>query len=219
MRNCRDSNIRNSTLSLLVYVYSDDELAIASEEKSVKYAKEAAGIWDSKEILLEQAYFTKESAQKKEKQKQKNIINLMDHLCMNIFYRQYDDPKDNVRACETALRLWDTLIYDGNYLFFHCRLQKIYQLLAYSCAQLGERAKTVDALEMALFHAGKFDSLPAGTSYYTSVFVSEVEETAEESTKNYTESNTDFAKRYMNLKVFDFVRGEEKFMRLQGKNT
>lgn len=219
MRDCRDNNIRNSTLSLLVYVYSDDELAIADEAKSVKYAEEAAGIWDSREILLEAAYFTKESAQKKERQRQMNIINLMDHLCMNIYYRQYDDPKDIIRACETALKLWETLIYDGNYLFFHCRLQKIYQLLAHSYAQLGESAKTIDALEMALFHAGKFESLPAGTSYYTSVFVSEVEETTEKSTRNYTQSDTDLVKRYMSLKIFDFVRGEEKFIRLLGDCT
>lgn len=219
MRDCCDNDIRNGTLALLVYVYCSNDLPIASEEKAVKYAEEAACIWDSRELLLEHAYFTEESAQKKERQRQENIINLMDHISMNICYRRYDDPEARIRACETALKLWDTLIYDGNYLFFHWRIQSIYGILAHCYARLKNRERTLEALSAAMFHAEKADNLPAGSHHYTSVFVSEAVHETEATTKNYTESNVESLKRQMSAEIFDFVRDEDEFVRIQGGNT
>ncbi len=211
MRDCNISEIRNSTLQTLVYLYSTKDYSVANEEKAVEYASMAASIWCSRENLLEVAYFTEESKPKKMWQQHINIINFLDEVCMKIHYRKYDDPKDRLFACETALKLWETVIYDGNYLFIHCRIQKIYEIIALCHAELGNAEAAIDAIEKAFYHAEKFDSLPEGELKYTSAFVNFATIDTKSTSKNYTLTNTECARYFTCRKKFDFLRDNPRF--------
>lgn len=214
MRDCNISEIRNSALHSLVYLYSTKDYSVANEEKAVEYASMAPSFWCSRENLLEVAYFTEESKPKKLRQEHRNIITFLDEVCMKIYYRKYDDPKDKLFACETALKLWETVIYDGNYLFIHCRIQKIYEMIALCHAELGNTEAALDALEKAFYHAWEFDSLPEGELKYTSVFVNFATVDTKSTSKNYMLTNIECARRFTRRKKFDFLRDNPRFKAL-----
>ncbi len=208
LRDCTDSPIRKQAIFALVHLYANPELPFADEGKAVEYAKMGDPLFHCADFLLTTAYFTEESAGKRLRQLHLNNLNLTDQLCMNLFYHHGKTPEERIFACETALKLWNALIYDGNFLFFHCRLQKIYQILANAHAELGHRTETVEAIRQALYHAEQYDAQPAEERHYTSVFVSAMSENAGGTTKNFTESNAEIVRMWMKSKRFDFVRGE-----------
>jgi len=169
----------------------------------------------SREKLLEHAYFTEESKEEKLRIKHDNNLKFMDCITMNLYYGAYEREEDKIKACHAALTLWKTLIYDENYLFYHCRMSTIYELLAKSYARLKKREETIDALKNALHHAKCYDNLPAGEQHYTSLFVKATSTDASRTAKNYTETDTYLVKQYMQHKVFDFLRGDDAFLQLE----
>lgn len=211
LRDCTESEIRNAALQILVHLYSHNDLFIANEDAAVKYAMMADSLFACREALLEHAYFTEESKNKKKEIKHLNILNYMDLLTTNLYYGKYECEEDKIDACNAALTLWSTLIYDGNYQFFHCRIQKIYLTLAMSYAKLHKSAETIDALKKALYHAKCYDDLPKEELHYTSIFVNAATSDASGFTKNYTFTNTDDVMRISKLKIFDFVRDDLDF--------
>ena len=211
LRDCTESDIRNSALQILVHLYSHKDLSIANEDAAVKYADMAGSLFACREKLLEHAYFTEDSKDKKKAIKHLNILNYMDLLTMNLYYGKYQREEDKIDACNAALTLWNTLIYDGNYQFFHCRIQKIYLALAKSYAKMKKSNKTIEALQKALYHAKCYDDLPKEELHYTSIFVNAATSDASGFTKNYTFTNADDVMRFSKLKMFDFVRNELDF--------
>lgn len=214
LRDCTDSDIRNSAIQNLVHMHSNKDLSIASEEKAVQYANMAGCMFTSRQELLESAYFTEESKEIKRAVKHRNNLNYMDLLTMNLYYEQYPTEEEKIRACRAALTLWETLIYDGNYLFFHCRIQSIYSNLARGYAKLQNREKTIEAFKMAVYHAKCYDELPAGKRNYTSVLVNAATDDKAGFTKNYTSTNQQNVLAFMKNKCFDFVRDDPAFVEL-----
>ena len=99
---------------------------------------------------------TEEGKKKAQKQKHSNNLCFMDSLCNNIIYLATDrSPEEEIFACETAIKLWTTLIYDNNFLFYHCRIADIYSHLARSHAKLEHREETLESLQKAFEHAKK----------------------------------------------------------------
>ena len=211
LKDCTESDIRNSALQILVYMYSQKDLSIANEDAAVKYAMMANSLFVCREALLEHAYFTEDSKDKKKAIKHRNILNYMDLLTTNLYYGKYEREEDKIDACNAALTLWNALIYDGNYQFFHCRIQKIYLTLAMSYAKMQKADKTIEALKKAFHHAKSYDDLPKEELHYTSIFVNAATSDASGFTKNYTFTNTDDVIRFSRLKIFDFVRNELDF--------
>lgn len=211
LRDCTDNSLRNKAVNRLVCIYSDRDFSIADEAKAVEYARMAGRIFDCADVLLARAYFTEASRDQQTKQRHLNNLNFMDMLCMNLYYHHKDTPEAQIFACETAAVLWKTLIYDGNFLFFHCRMQKIYQILAYNHAKLGNKAESLAAIGQALYHAGQYDEQQEGEQHYTSEFVAAASENIEKYTKNFTESNTAVVRKWLRSSVFDFIRDEPEF--------
>jgi len=206
LKDCNDSNIRSRALQILVHVYSYKDLSLACEEKAVEYAMMADSLFTCRELLLEFAYFTEESRESRRYTKHSNMLSYMDLLTQNLYYGQFDREEQKMDACNAALTLWKTLIYDENYQFYHCRLEKIYMCLASSCAKLGKVEETVEALQKALYHATCFDSLPHTKQHYTSVFVNGATSDASGFSRNYTCTNAEDVIRFSKGKRFDFVR-------------
>ncbi len=228
LRDCTDNDIRNSAIQMSVFLYSHkngswsskkntvsfENASWSSEEKAVEYAMMAGGFFTCREHLLEQAYFTEESKEKCLQTKHTNILHAMDHLTMTMYSEKYEDENDRINACNTALALWKTLIYDGNYLFYHCRIESICVLLARAYAKRKEREKTIHALKEALIHAKYYDNLPKCERHFTSVFVKYATCDASKTSKNYTGTLEEDLRRHMQNGVFDFLREDEEFIQL-----
>lgn len=217
LRDCTDNNERNGALQLLVFTYGDFTLSVANEKKAVSYANMTSDFYTCRDMLLEHAYFTNEGKKKALKQKHHNNLQFLDCLCMNIHLSTGRTPREEIFACETALKMWSALIYDENYLFYHCRIASIYSQIAACYAKLEDRDKTLEAVKKALYHADKYDHLPNIVEHYTSVFVSAAAEDHSSSTKNYTETNTQLILKNLSRPCFDFIREDEEFISLTSK--
>ena len=211
---CTDSHIRGSAIVLLSYWYSSFWLPIADEEKAVAFAKMGGKIWSSAEILLESAYFSEEGKKEAERVIDENALSFLDHICLNIAMKDVSDPENELRNCRAALTLWSTLIPDGNYLFFHCRIADLYLKIASCHARLKRRDETLEALRLAKYHAQKKDADPKEKRNYTSPFVSSAVFDPTRSSKNYTESEYELFLDRLKGNCYDFLRDDPGFIAL-----
>lgn len=215
MRDCKDSSIRNDIIQILVYLYSKEEISFASENKAVEYAMMASSAFSCLDELLANAYFTPESQEKKLCAMHRNILTYTNLLTQNMLHAEYGSVEDKCCACKAVLKLWETIIYDGNYLFYHSSIYQIYLKLASCHAKLGRKEKTLDALKNAFYHAERFDALPEDEQHFTSIFVKAQTFSASNIVKNYSSPTTDDVKSTMKKKEFDFLRDNEEFIALE----
>ena len=209
---CTDGGIRSSAIQILVLIYGQRDLACADEEKAEKYAYMADCFYACREVLLERAYFR--DAEKEKERKGQNNLMYMDALHLNLLYTG-ETAEERIFACETLLSIWKLLVYDGNYLFYHCRIADIYANLASIYASLGDKAKTMENLRLSLKHAAAYDAMPAGEQKFTSLFIDRATSNTEAVGKNYTETDVGLRKRMMRERsVFDFIRDDPEFIAL-----
>ncbi|MBQ9079593.1 MAG: hypothetical protein IJY27_00805 [Clostridia bacterium] len=218
LRDCTDSKTRNLTIQTLVLLHSSHPYSVADEQKAVEYANQAPGFYCCRENLLEHAYFTEQSQNKKIERKHQNNLHYLDCITMNMYLMRDMPPEYVLAANFSAIKLWETLIPDGNFLFYHCRLRQMYDNLAACYAKMGNADETIKALENALFHAHAFDCIPEGDHSYTSPFVCGTEYSTSGFSKNYTDSDVELVKKFMKSKKFDFIRDNERFIALMQKN-
>ena len=222
LRDCTDSAIRNRVIQTLVLLHSSHPYSVADEAKAVEYANQAPGFYSCRENLLEHAYFTEKSLNKKIQRKHQNNLHYLDCITMNMYLMRdmsRDMPPEYVlMANYSAIKLWETLIPDGNFLFYHCRLRQMYDNIAACYAKQQNADEVIKALEKALFHAHAFDSIPEGDHKYTSPFVCGTEYSTSGFSKNYTEGDVELVKKFMRSKKFDFVRDDPRFVALMDKN-
>ena len=212
LRDCTDNNTRNGALQLLVFTYGDPTLSMADEKKAVSYANMTSDFYTCRDMLLEHAYFTDDGKKSAIRQKHINNLQFTDSLCMNIHLSPAPTIEDEIFACETALKIWRALIYDENFLFYHCRIASIYMQMASCYARLKNRDKAIDCLKHSLFYAGKYDSLPNIVEHYTSVFISAAYNDHSSSTKNYTETFLQLMLRNTKKPAFDFLKDDPEFI-------
>lgn len=217
LRDSTDNNARTSAIQILVMLYSYKDFDFADEQKALNYAQLAGKLFCSREFLMEHVYFKEESAKKRQEIKQSNILQLLDHLTMGLYYGEYFSTNEKIQACVASLKLWETLIPDGNYLFYHCRIEKIYLNLAFCYAELGESENSISALEKALYHAKCFDKRPAIEQNFTSDFVNLVTSNPSTYMKNYAFSDQEDVQRMMKSSKFDFLRKDDRFIKLQSQ--
>ena len=213
LADCTDHSFREEAIQLLVYLYSNQNLSIANGEKAVAYAKQAGCIWHSSEFLLEAAYFDDEESQLK--QMESNLLDFLDTIAQKLsLCLPCANSEERIRNCLAALTLWETVIPDGNYQFYHCRIAEIYRKLANCYAHLTQKEPTLDALEHAAFHARAFDERPNGEQHYTSPFLPHATSNRSESVKNYPESDYTLFLERLQDDCFDFVQSDERFQAL-----
>lgn len=216
IKNCTDNKTKSNALQLLVMTYGNGGYSFANEEKAVEYATMADGLYTCQEMLLKHAYFTKEGKKEEKRIKQRLNLDFIDLLSGNIVYREYDTDEDKIFACETALKIWNALFYDGNFLFYHCRIAFIHSCLARCYAKKQNKDKTIENLKQAYYHAKKYDEIPEKTNY-TSIFFSSVEGGSSGTAKNYTETDTELFLNTLNEKCYDFIREDNEFKELLNK--
>ena len=217
LRDCTDGSIRENAVQTLVYIYSMRGEPFADEKKAVEYAMSAGSMIISREKLLESAYFTEESRAKKLSAKHRNRLFYLSQLTASLVYDTDVSPEEYLAALACALKLWQTVVYDGNYLFYHCRISDIYFYTAKTYAVMKNRKETLNAIEKMLFHAQLYDTLPEKEVHYTSSFIRESTFDAKKTSKNVTDSQTCSALKLLLQKEFDFIRNDEEYISLTEK--
>lgn len=214
LRDCKEDEYRQGAVQLLAYIYSFKDLPFSDEGKAVSYANMAGDASVCRQELLEHAYFTDESKNKRLETKHYNRLFYAERLTQSFVYDD-DMPKGYyLKALETALNIWKQLIYDENYLFYHTRVADIYSYIASMHAGNKEKKETLEALEKALEHAHKSDTLPPNEQNYTSVFVCNASSDPSKCSRNYTETHTQLVLNRMKQKEFDFLQNDSDFSAL-----
>ena len=214
LERCNDPEIRAYSIHLLAYWYSDPRLSVADEEKAVMYAKMGGSIWTSADILLESAYFTEKSKKQANLHREGNILVFTDCVCRGLSWRHDLSDEEMIRNCKAALTLWQTIIPDGNFLFYHTRIADIYVRIAKSSARMGRKEETLDVLQKAAYHAKEFDSIPTAEQHYTSPFLSSLVYDRRIPSKNYTETEFELLLKELSYPCFDFIRDDPEFIAL-----
>ncbi len=212
LRDCTDSVIRGGAVQTLVLLYSSSFLSIANEEKAIGYACMAVSAWQCRESLLESAYFTEESRDKRLNIMHANRLYYMDRLAASLIYGCDIRDGERLSALETALRIYELIICDGNYLFYHCRIADIFSYIAMMHAGRQRVGETLEAVKKALYHARAYDTLPAEEQRYTSVFLRCASSDPSRCSKNYTETHTKVVMDRFKNHEFDFIRENREFL-------
>ena len=217
LRDCTDNKIREKAVSELTYLYANPQSGVANEEKSVACAKMAGCVWYSSEILLEQAYYTEEGLKKGLRQQQENMLTFLETITRNMV-RADLEPKEQIFFLKGALKLWETVVYDGNYLFYHHTISYLWNWMARACAEIGDRENTFAALEKCLSHARAADEVPEGESHFTSAFVNLAVSDTRASTRNYTGTYEEAVKNELKADwAFASLRDDPAFLALMEK--
>ena len=209
LEDCTSGEIRARILQLLTYFYSGE----GNEEMAVKTAMQAPLIYHSRQMLLEGAY-DYNNPERIQLMESNNFI-YMESLHQKILSMAARlANRERAWAYHALLTIWNTLIYDGNFLFYHCRMQQIYEELAKTYAIDGNREKTIEFLKQAKYHAEQFDCLPNQEMKYTGIFFSHQTYQKELTSKNYKETHLEVLRQWIGQKCFDFIRGNEEIEKL-----
>lgn len=211
LKDCTDNRIRELALQILVFSYANTDLPFADEEKAEQYALMGGDFYCSRQQLLMHAYHAED---KKQRQKHYNNLTYMDCLHQNLVFARYQSIDDEIFAYQTALKLWQTLIYDDNFLFYHCRIADIYSFLASAYATKQQKAEVLENLKLAISHAEKADAQPWEEQNFTSLFVQKAASGAKGTSKNYTQTTLEVIRDRTKKACFDFIRGEAEFVAL-----
>lgn len=209
LEDCTENEYRASATQLLVMIYGHPGRGHYNEEKAETYAKQATNLYCCCDLLLESAY--KVNSDKHLAQKHTNALSFVDLLTQSIVLGKYRDCSEKIFAFETALKIWNAIFYDGNFLFYHCRLAEIYRYLAIEYAKCNNNIKVIENLQLAKKHAQAKERLHDGQHYYTSIFINKACHDNSNTSKNFSCSEIDLISNILTDTVFDFMRDSEEF--------
>ncbi len=209
LEDCTETGNRDSATQMLVMIYGNPARKHYDEEIAESYAKNASSIYCSYEFLMESAF--RIDSEKHLERKHHNILILLDSITSGIALRMCETTEEKIFSLNTALSIWNSVIYDGNFLFFHCRIAQIYRFLSLSYANLGKTEEAMAALEKAKYHSIKSDNLPDGKQYYTSIFVNKACHDNAFTSKNYSGTELDILKSELKNHIYDSLRSTKEF--------
>ena len=183
LEDCTEDSIRHGAIQLLCYTYPK----AGQREKAVELAKKMPPIYLCSSMLLKHIY----EGEEKIKIIQQNIQTHIDHICMDLGLLLAIIQKDltldeQILYIETSIKLYEAIYYDGNLLFYHCRLAWGYYNLAEHYMQK-DRNTALKHLLTAEKHAAAYDKFDtAGQDLqYTSLFVNKCACSPSDTTKNW----------------------------------
>lgn len=204
LKDCKDHEICSDILQTLTCLYVNS----GNEEMAVKTAMKATDICVSKQVLLETAYNWDNP--QKGVLKCQNALQYLDMFVLDIMY-QNRNRQEQIQALETLLVILQALFYDGNYLFYHCRMRSIYQQLALAYAEEQNRDRTMECIKKAKFHAEIFDSLPYEDLNYSGIFFGRAICPKGSICKTYSWKDVEMFYYFIRDKRFDFLREAGEF--------
>ncbi len=218
LRDCTENSPRSSAIQLLVFIYGDKYLSIADEEKAVKYANMADSICCCRERLLGAAFYKDESKGKAKEHRAQLSLELMDFLSNNLC-DQNSSIEEKIIARETAVKLWNLLIDDGNFLFYHNKISYLYAMLAQDYARIGDRRRMLDSIKKSIYHAASYDAISEGEHNYTAILVSAASCNILDSAEKCAETTVQSFARTLDDQCYDPFRNDPEFVELTKQDS
>ncbi|MCL2286268.1 MAG: helix-turn-helix domain-containing protein [Firmicutes bacterium] len=170
LEDCASSHVRNSATFILCQAYKD----MGQNEKAIKTAMEMPFAFHSREYLLSFLY----EGDKKILQKQENILQCIYIAAAELLALSMEPGCQNpIMHLEAAIKLYETIFYDGNLLEYSV-------WVAMTCVELAKHyvghdtKKAIDNLLKAEKYALDADMLTFEPMFFTSVLVDRVSRSA-----------------------------------------
>ncbi len=210
LEDCTDIELRGSAIQILVLTYGSKHRGHYDEEKAVHFAEMAPSLYVCRDVLLEHAYMF--NREKRDTRVHENALQFLDLLTRSVMFGSYKDGMEKIFAIETALKIYKLIFYDGNYLFYHCRIAQIHRYLSMEYAKIGEPNKALKNLKLAKEHAIAREQIPDGKQCYTSVFINKASHDNVYTSKNYTGTEFDLIDEILSDSAFDTIRDTAEFV-------
>lgn len=213
LEDCTYDEIRHRAIQILCYSYPE----FGKSERAIELANLMPNICISKEMLLAHIY----SGDDRIKQKQENILRLLDFISSNLVTFSYGKMlnlsyEEKIQCVEAAKTLYNVIFYDDNTLFYSCRLRKIYCRLAELSCAVGKCDHAIEYLKLAEENANKFDNLKESAEY-TSLFVNRCSYKRSDLSKNFEGTETDVVYHHTTKSVFSCLHEKKEFIEIQNR--
>ena len=207
MKESRDERRRSGVRQTLVWAYHNQK----KYDLAKKTAEDAQTMYLSCEMLSQIAM--DEGGDEYKELAEQNIISYIDCAMQNIVYARRDNDDERIFALQTALKIWQAVFPDENYLFYHCRIAEIYRLMAMVYERRGDKDKTLWAIEKSLYHATAFDEREYGKQNFTSPIVCHASSERGKEYLSYSEPLKSMTARAIKDNIKSLC-GDERFERL-----
>lgn len=199
--------------------YANIDLKNYDEAKTI--ANKRSSMWDSKDILLKFTHSGKDANE----YIQKLILDVMDMLSLEIFSLTYKrngsdvySVEDKIQITKLAINIIESILNDGNYLFYSVRLRRFYSFLGIYYAESNSENQMYESLDKAKELALYYDSLNLDANY-TSIFANTQVFLSKETSINAEWTMFYLFKDRLKRKEFDPFRTEERFVGYFIENT
>jgi len=202
-----DSRQRYSILQTLCYTYS----RMGCRDKAVEYAQTLPSWWNARESLLSNILDDEEGLI----QKKNNICQLCDMLALEIHGLPGGDMtgEETLECYRFCIDLFSRVFSDGDYGFYAGRLAYYWFLTALTLAEMGEKEKSLDALETMLGFVRYSDARTP--LIHTSPMVRGLPDDPMTSTRNYTGTEAEaYRKKLDQWPAFAALGDDERFVRI-----
>ncbi len=203
-----DQETRNGLIQILVYAYDN----LGDAEKAKKYAMMMGNFWTCREMLLSNIMDGEEGLEYKQ-----------NFLCYTLAHqfvlqvigiaRQYTD-EERIKLYQAMFAIYDIVYPNGDYGFEAVHISNHYGALAYLYAKTKNREGTISALQKALRFALMFDRKEMDGQKHTSLLCNKLK-ISYSGTKNYTGNTCSLRLKGLKSKVFDFLREDAEFLKIQ----
>ena len=211
LEDCAEDNLRHSAIQLLCFNYP----RIGQREKAVELAKKMPDMCLCSSMLLANVYEYK--SEEHIKTVQKNIQNHIDWVCMDLetlTTQKEMTLHDKILCIETSVKLYEAIYYDGNLLFYHCRLAWSYYNLAECYAQKNKET-TLRHLLTAEKHAKTYDEILEEDLPYTSIFLNKCCHSPSHTSKNWIGTECSQLLERLDHKYFEPLLDNLEFIALK----
>ena len=201
IENCSDEVWKNDALYGIVMTLPE----VGRREEAVQYAK----MHPKSDKLLKWCL----SGEEKERHLQKLIIQEMNDIVSDLEFGRF-----NLSSIQKAEQIIETLIDDGNYLWFHEALMHNYVWQAQCYARSGQNDAVIECLRKSYNHAVAFENVYAKAKStplpYTCKVFDKLVFDANEIDWSGTSTLTEDFQEYLSWKDFDNLRERNDFMAL-----
>lgn len=149
---CKDNNTRTGIIELMCNAY----LWLGEKEKAKKLINDnLSSLWVSQETMLVSVLQGEELI----KHRQRTLLTLTELHSREMWYLSENfEPDDRLTVLENIIRIYSMVFTDGNYGYYHIKVQKFHIDAMNIYMDLGNNSKFLDHLKSAADHSIAFDN-------------------------------------------------------------